>query len=383
MRAVHLLAWILLAVAAAVALGAAHLALWTWYYRARHAPDERHYVRTVDGWTIALARIRGAGPPVLCCPGLACNGRLFDLDERHSFARYLAGRGFDVWMLDPRGTGESERPRLGGRGWRFGFDEYVRQDAAAAVGYVTRATGHARVLWVGHSMGGLIGLHLGARFPEGRAIGALCMLGSPLDFSKHRQDVGPFIHLLDWTLRGWPVVRLGRLCRLVIPLAGWVRGLIEPLFHNPKNIPVPVLRRFLATVIEDVPRKLLDQFADAVFRQRGFDGGPAEAERATLERFDRPVVSFAGAWDRIASPHACSVDSRIVSSLDCSAHIVGRDDGSAAEIGHMDLLIGETAPALVYPRIADWLLARAATRSASSGDTPPSRASDSSGSQPD
>jgi pimeloyl-ACP methyl ester carboxylesterase len=381
------LAFYIVVPVAAFALLAAHLAFWTWFYRRRCDPDERHYVRTADGWTVAVARVRAAdgpadGAPVLCCPGLACNAKLFDLTPRLSLARHLAACGFDVWMLDPRGTGESERAGLSARRWRYGFDEYVRHDAAAAVEHIRRVTGRESLHWIGHSMGGLIGIHLAARHPQGEALAGIVMVGSPIDLSGHKKHVGLPIHMLDWWMRGWPVVRLGQVCRFVAPLSGWARGFIEPLFMNPRLMSVAALRGFLANVVEDVPRRLLDQFADGVFRDRGFDGKPLAEERAILGRYGRPLYSVAGARDHIAPVSACAVDGRFPGSHDCTALVLGHDAADAA-FGHIDLILGEDAPRQVYPRVADWLLARVSTRSSSAaGSDPEARASDSSDSQP-
>ncbi|MCA9527281.1 MAG: alpha/beta fold hydrolase, partial [Myxococcales bacterium] len=190
------LAYVFAVVVVTVALVAGHQMFWRWYYTRPWFPDERHFVETADGWRIALARVRptAAGPahgePVVCFPGLACNGRLFDFDREHSLARHLAGLGFDVWMIDPRGTGASERPGFFGRGFGYGFGAYAHQDAPAAVQHVLRATGHSRVLWVGHSMGGLVGYQLSLHPAMGEHLAGIVALGSPADFSPHRELLG-------------------------------------------------------------------------------------------------------------------------------------------------------------------------------------------------
>ncbi len=73
--------------------------------------EEDHHALTADGWRIALHRYRPQRPryrePVLLTHGFIENRRIWDLAEDRSLARDLAGRGFDVWALELRGSGES------------------------------------------------------------------------------------------------------------------------------------------------------------------------------------------------------------------------------------------------------------------------------------
>ena len=67
--------------------------------------------RTVDGWNLALYRYRPRGTPrplpVLCGHGMAGTHLIYDLHPDYSLARYLAGQGFDTWLVDLRGRGDS------------------------------------------------------------------------------------------------------------------------------------------------------------------------------------------------------------------------------------------------------------------------------------
>jgi polyhydroxyalkanoate synthase len=371
------LAYLLAVIVITVALVVGHLAFWTWYYQRPRPPDERHFVRTDDGWTLALARLRprAAGPaqgePVVCFPGFACNGRLFDFDDTHSLAGHLANLGFDVWMIDPRGTGHSERPGLFGKGWGFGFQDYAHRDAPAALRHVVRTTGHPRVLWVGHSMGGLVGMHVALR-PMGDHLAGVVALGSPADFSMHFEHLGRFsAWILDRFLRGWPVVRLGRLSTAIAPLAGWWRGWPESLFTQARNTKARSLRHFLVEVVDDVPRQLMDEFADQVVRGTGFDGRPAHLTHQAMAAARVPVLALAGDHDRIAPPPSATAAAAQVACDDATGTVVGSE---VVHFGHLDLVVGDAAPTDIYPRVADWLLARRSTCSQASAEAPAARA---------
>ena len=81
-----------------------HLTFWSWYYRQREVCGTLSWVYSTDGWRIALEHIpaRRGSPPrgqVICCPGLACNGRVFHLREGLSMARSLSEAGWSVWIF--------------------------------------------------------------------------------------------------------------------------------------------------------------------------------------------------------------------------------------------------------------------------------------------
>jgi hypothetical protein len=70
-----------------------------------------------DGWTIALKRFKkpessGEKLPVVLCHGFNHNDRLWYLDKEYSLAYYLYERGYDVWLLSLRGSGESTKPGI-------------------------------------------------------------------------------------------------------------------------------------------------------------------------------------------------------------------------------------------------------------------------------
>ncbi len=353
------IAFFLAVLVCALALGAAHLSFWTYYYRRRRDPDERHFIQSVDGWTLALARFRSpGGPPVLCCPGLACNGRLFDFQDDLSLARHLQARGFDVWVLDLRGTGQSQRPQLIGRShsWEYGFEEYALQDAPAALEYIATRTGAKRIAWVGHSMGGLIAYHAATRTAAGQLIGAVVSLGSPADFAPQREHAGTlFTWFVENFLSRWPVLRLGRSGRFILPYAGRMRPWPEKIFLSTENMPGISVRRFLAEILEDVPRKLIDQFANQIVRGLGFDGQPLlKGEQESLKSFNLPLLTIAGSRDFLVPPASVAGVHSLLNSSDHSEVVMGEQPG----FGHLDLLLGQRAAELIYPQISEWLEAR-------------------------
>ena len=64
---------------------------------------EIYKVKTEDRSLVTLARYVGnKRPSIMLIHGMGCNHKIFDWDENHSLARYLARDGWDVWLLDLR-----------------------------------------------------------------------------------------------------------------------------------------------------------------------------------------------------------------------------------------------------------------------------------------
>jgi pimeloyl-ACP methyl ester carboxylesterase len=341
----------------------AHVAFWTRRYTRPFRPDERLTVETPDGVSLALARLRPApdgpagGAPVLCVHGVACNGRTFDFAPDRSLGRTLAAAGFDVYLLDLRGAGSSGRPPR----WDFGFFDYVERDVPAVLAALKARTGARRVLWVGHSMGGLIGFeHLAAPDARGEAdLAALVAIGSPLNLVGTRADLRGLARLMPLVRWLTPVVHLGFVTRLLSPWAGRLRVYPETLFTNPAQTPGAVLRHFMVEVVHDVSRRVLEELVARLLHDRSTTGRPVDAVRTGLARSPVPTLVLAGAADHIAPLRACDLGAQRA-ACDHTWVELSRRAGAPVDFGHLDLVVGDAAPTHVYAPIVSFLLARAA-----------------------
>ena len=125
-------------------------------------PDFRDCFVTVDGglrlhyrdYAGAVGSTATGGTPVVCLPGLTRNCRDFD-----ALAPYLAAStGRRILAPDLRGRGGSDHDAE----WRnYRLDVYVRDLAA-----VLDAAGVARVIIIGTSLGGLVGMVFAGSFGE-------------------------------------------------------------------------------------------------------------------------------------------------------------------------------------------------------------------------
>jgi predicted alpha/beta hydrolase len=92
--------------------------------------------------------------PVLMVHGMMSNGRIFHGPSGKGLAPWLARQGFDVFVADLRGKGQST-PRIS-RSARHGQTEMIRDDVPALHACIRRLTGAPSVHWVSHSWGGVV-----------------------------------------------------------------------------------------------------------------------------------------------------------------------------------------------------------------------------------
>ncbi|WP_235969590.1 alpha/beta hydrolase [Anaeromyxobacter diazotrophicus] len=334
----------------------AHYAFWTWRLRAQPREDELLFGETRDGWRVALGRRRPKGPaarpvPVLLVHGIAANRLCLDFGvERWSLAAHLARAGFDCFALDLRGHGRSRPARRGApRGWSF--DDYLRQDIPAALDAIRAATGQDRVLWVGHSQGGLLGLAACAAYPE--RVAGLVALGAPVYWDV--QDRLKLFARFGFLLAG----RWNRfLARMLAPLSGYLHLPVSEIAINGRNVSRPVYRRVLANVVENISPGVVAQFARWISTDTFAAADGALDYRAALGRCRQPALFVAAEADRIAPP---AVVVRAAAAWGGPSAVVrfGCAGGSSVQYGHTDLLLGVHAPEEVFPRIAAWLAEQA------------------------
>ncbi|RMG13577.1 MAG: alpha/beta fold hydrolase [Deltaproteobacteria bacterium] len=341
------------------------------------ACDEVHWPVTSDGWRLALYRYRPRRPepgaPVILCHGLGANRFNLDFGAERSLARHLAEAGFDVFVLELRGAGRSRQLPTGAPR-EDGFDAHVQKDAPAALRWIERVTGHRRVLWVGHSMGGMIGYALAGGAKAGRLAG-LVAIGSPAVFGSPPRLFHVAARLTRALLR---CVRPGRgLFRGLAPLVGWVRLPGERLIYNPAQLEGAVARRALYNLVEwALPGQLTDflrWMASGRFDSR--DG--AVDYLGALARAEVPALFIAGAADALAPPSAIRPAYEALGCRDKRYLVLGGhdgDEGAGLDFGHGDLLLGRHAPAVVYPQVAAWL--RAHSEGPARGEAPYRRQAD-------
>ena len=233
---------------------------------APHALNADVYtVRTADGWTLVAHRYRSAGPaqpgalPIILCHGLSYNALFWDLDPACSLADYLARQGYDVWSVSLRGCGLSQKwvwqvesaPTLvlggtirrvtGGKLAPTGYatvdpkfanwtlDDHIMYDVPAFVHLVKHHTGAKEVVWVGHSMGGIIAIAHLTRY-QNPGIAKLVTVGSQVTMPNGQL----FLEFLNELIKARQMELNGKLDKK--ELAARVRQSINNMFFNEQHV---------------------------------------------------------------------------------------------------------------------------------------------------
>lgn len=120
--------------------------------RLRCGDPEVHHVTTEDDVELQLLRYRGGDRgPVVLVHGMGASSRLFTIDTiETNLTEYLWKQGFDVWLVDWRGS--ILVPASEGR---FNADECARYDYPAASQRIMELTGADGLHWITHCVGSI------------------------------------------------------------------------------------------------------------------------------------------------------------------------------------------------------------------------------------
>ncbi|MFZ5722195.1 MAG: alpha/beta fold hydrolase [Pseudomonadota bacterium] len=315
------------------------------------------FVRTDDDWQLAISHYRNNRQwpatrrhPVLLCHGLGANRLAWDVDRGHSLPQWLVNQGYDVYAVELRGHGLSERPgSTSGKRHDWGFAEYCTRDLPAALDFVLTHTQRQQLHLLGHSMGGIL-LYCRAALADTRIRSGIA-IGSSLDYSGlptlfHR--LVPFTaltHLL-------PAVPLDLPARF----SGWASAystkLIDPTLVNPDNVDPAVYRKMASNILHPVSGRVLRDLRE-IIAGRGLPSAGGESYDALLQAngYPFPVLAISGEAD-IQCPPATAA------RFGTQHRAFGRRHGQRHDYGHHDLLMGLHAEEEVWPVIGDWLAGR-------------------------
>ncbi|NIQ57196.1 MAG: alpha/beta fold hydrolase, partial [Gammaproteobacteria bacterium] len=169
-----------------------------------------------DETTLHLERIRPPGPPerlgrpVFMLHGSLSNGRVFYSRSGKGLGPFLARRGYDVYIGDLRGRGES-RPRIA-PGASHGQNESIRQEIPAMIREIRRLRGEIPQHWVAHSWGGVLSYSVLARFPEYRSsVRSMVLLATRRSIRQNNWGVFWKFHFFWHRVGPWLAKRKGYL----------------------------------------------------------------------------------------------------------------------------------------------------------------------------
>lgn len=322
--------------------------------------DERHTARTSDGWDLGLYRYVARGErkpfPVVMSHGMAGSRLIYDLHPDYSLARYLAGRGFDTFLVDLRGRNASWPGGKPDPAASWCFDDFVEKDLPSAVARACELAGAEQAFWVGMEMSGQA---LYAAAIQGTAAqvrgGVTC--GSPVLTPRTAQVPG--VTAPPRTSKKGRVP-FGGGSRLAGPVLAYGRVPVIESSFRAGNFDPMVVARYFRNGVPDESVELVKQFAAWIESgsMKNREGSIVYSER--LAEVALPLLVMTAARDLQRPPEATQAAFEAFGSPDKTFVRAGLADGFSFDYGHDDLLAGLASPREIFPRIAGWLEERSA-----------------------
>jgi pimeloyl-ACP methyl ester carboxylesterase len=328
-----------------------------------HGPKpQESYVKTADGWNLAVyhySNPKSRHVPVVLMHGLGTNRYDVDfIDSRYSLAKYLYKKGFDVWFFEYRGSGKSYRSGLFQKfkdryqpNWIL--DDIVFTDIPMAVHYIQNATGHKKLHFVGHSLGGMLLYMMLMTMGNG-----ICKSAVTLGASMNSTAKPGWIRLLlklDWFLELFPLIPAKSLLTLGSPFISWLAPLEDNHMYSIQNVNPSLLKKIGRYATENIPMPLFMEL------HRWYKKGHFAAETRDfsfhkhLKDIRVPILAIGGSVDGITPLPDVRYAYDQISSKQKKFVEMGTPGGHPHEYAHMDLVLGTHAPKEVYPQILAWL----------------------------
>jgi lysosomal acid lipase/cholesteryl ester hydrolase len=326
---------------------------------------------TPDGWRLGVRHYRPKciDPnklPVVLCHGLGLNATFWTITEDHLPAQ-LTARGYDVYVFDFRGSGDNAHlgrldrlnallrqttlPERGERCWTV--DDLVRFDLPAVLDYVKCETGHDRVNWIGHSLGGMLVfpyLELADR-PE--RIANFVGMGSTIIQAESPQTdmlrANQGLRLLSL------VASPGRLGRPLSYFRPPGMEHIDRFYYSNENVDPVTISRFYGYTLEDTGAGALRQLAPYLQYGHMLSADRRLDYSARLGAVTTPTLLIAGDGDIMSDVPSTELTLAALGSPDKSLIRFGKSSGNVDDYGHCDLVWSRHAPKEVFPRLIDWL----------------------------
>lgn len=292
-------------------------------------------------------------PPVLCVYALINKPYIMDLQPGLSVVESLLARGLDVYLIDWGTPNELDKDLT--------LNDYVNGYVAHAVEAAKRESGEEKVHILGYCMGGTFSAMYTALNPEN--VRTLALMAAPLDFETTSSYLNVWAHAPGFD--AWKIAR--------------TFGLIPPDFFNSAFGMLDPLRTSYLK-FKDLLERLDDRpFVENFLRMERWtnDGipmaGPTYAEfidkgyqrnllikgawaldgderKIDLKNLSMPLATIVGLKDNLVPAESTERVLGYVSSKDTTKF---QFPG-----GHIGLSVSRRAHGELWPRYADWVLAR-------------------------
>lgn len=291
--------------------------------------QESLYIPLSHDTHLHLRRIStdGRGAPVLMIHGSIENGRIFYTTKGKGFAPFLAAQGYDVFVADLRGKGQSTPPIH--KHAAFGQTDAIREDIPAFLGKIRELRGETPIHFVAHSWGGVLFLAYLAREPVAATnVASMVMFGTKRRITvmnRHR-----FLQIdIIWNIIG----------RALTSLYGYL-----PIGRLGIGSDNEARRFFLQTTKWIYQKEWLDP-------EDGFDYGAA-LRKKTLP----PALYVTGINDLyLGHPYDVQLLMGETGQPQHEFWLLGRKNGNVEDYGHINILTHPKAPEDHFPEVVQWM----------------------------
>jgi predicted alpha/beta hydrolase len=281
-----------------------------------------------EGGELHLKRIYKdpKGPPAFLLHGSMENGKIFYSKSLKGYGPFLAEQGYDVFIVDMQGRGEST-PTMS-RISAYGQVDVIKTDIPLSLAKIKEIKGDVTVYAAAHSWGGVLLLAYMARFDHD--------IKNAVLFGVKRYI----------SVRGWEYFKRLRF--------GWyfLGRLLNPFYGY-----FPAVK--LGAGSDNEPRNHYNQINDWlrvgapwIDNVDGFDYGKA-LEDKTLP----PLLFLAGKNDTLLG-HPTDVQGLMVEIKHAKKDywFLSKDTGCIHDYGHIDMLSHRDAPRDHFPKTAEWII---------------------------
>jgi pimeloyl-ACP methyl ester carboxylesterase len=334
------------------------------------------FATTADGWSLGIRHIKPANPdpaklPVVLCHGLGLNGTFWTITDNH-LPSQLAAQGYHVFIPDMRGSGASQRigavgfvnrflrqtPFLELKEHQWTVDHEAFFDVPAILDYVERTTGHRRVNWVGHSLGGMLLFAYLEKTPEPERIHAFVGMGSTIILADEPATRTWRKKMLRASrgIRGLlTVMATGRIARPM--MFGRPPGLekVDRFYYTAANVNKQTIDRFYGYTLENPGKGALQQL-DPYLEYGVFLSADRRFDYTKhLDRVHTPILMVAGDGDIMSDNASTDLTFERIASEDKTLLRFGKAHGHIDDYGHCDLVWSRYAPIEIFPAVIKWL----------------------------